>query len=265
MYSKKTKLDKFYTKSDVAIICLKYVNVNDYDLVIEPSAGNGSFFNNITHLQKIGIDIEPETENVLKMSWFEYSIPEMYSKVLIVGNPPFGIRNGLSKQFISHAVKFDNVQTIAFILPNVYHKHTMQKHIPKKFRLKSVYELPKNSFISNNESYHVPCSFFIFDKSQGEDLRFNPDFYKETSDWTFSSKDDYDFFVMGASINTIKDVPTKNNRGYYIKVKNGYDVDKVKNNFMSIKVKGNSSVNGGAYWITKPELVKQYMEQYTNG
>jgi hypothetical protein len=46
-YSAKKEFDKFYTREDVAVDCLKLLNFNDNDLVIEPSAGNGSFYRNI--------------------------------------------------------------------------------------------------------------------------------------------------------------------------------------------------------------------------
>ena len=47
MYSNKIDLDKFYTKKDVVLKCIKYINFSLYDFVIEPSAGNGSFYNQI--------------------------------------------------------------------------------------------------------------------------------------------------------------------------------------------------------------------------
>ena len=177
----------------------------------------------------------------------------------MIGNPPFGKRNKLSKDFISHACSFDNVNTVAFVLPDVFNKHTLQKSAPDSFRLKTIVKLQDNGFTIDNESYHVPCSFFVFDRSEGECLRFNPDLYKETDDWCFGTKTDYDFFVMGASINTIKDIPSDTNRGYYIKVKG--NVEQVKENFRNLKQDGFSSANGGVSWYTKPELVKKYLEK----
>ena len=47
-------LDKFYTKPDIALKCIsKIKNWDNWDLVIEPSAGNGSFYNNIPVSNKI--------------------------------------------------------------------------------------------------------------------------------------------------------------------------------------------------------------------
>ena len=263
MYSNKIDLDKFYTKKDVVLKCINYINFSLYDFVIEPSAGNGSFYNQIKHNNKIGLDLKPESPDIICYNWFDYKIDNKYKKVLILGNPPFGKRNALSKKFLQHSCSFTNVYTIAFILPNVYNKHTLQKYVSPEFRLKNIIKLDDNAFLINNESYHVPCSFFIFDKSEGECLRFNPELYKETNDWKYGDKNNYDFYVMGASINTVKDSPTENNRGYYIKVKKGIDIEKVKNNFKNLKVEIFSSVNGGVAWMTKPELVKNYIMEIT--
>ena len=278
LYSKKIDNDKFYTKNSTAKICIDIIDFSIYDFVIEPSAGNGSFLSQIPHANKIGIDINPECDDILKMSWFDYAIPDTYSKVLIIGNPPFGIRNNLSKKFIQHAVGFPNVYTVAFILPNVYNKHTMQRVIPKEYRIKTARSLPENSFEIEGKTYHVPCTFYVFEKSKGLDLRFDASLYQETTDWKYGAANrwpvtnindfNYDFYVMGASFE-IKDKPKKNNRGYYIKVNPNKDVVVVRNNFERLrvlrkqgKINEYSSVNGGVAWITKPELVKIYKEVY---
>ena len=47
-------IDKFYTKDCIVNCCLdlvkKYVKINNDDLIIEPSAGNGSFISGIKTL-----------------------------------------------------------------------------------------------------------------------------------------------------------------------------------------------------------------------
>ena len=128
--------------------------------------------------------------------------------------------------------------------------------------------MPENSFEIEGEAYHVPCTFYVFEKSEGLDLRFDPSLYQETTDWKYGTNLDYDFYVMGASFE-VKDKPEKNNRGYYIKVSSNKDMIAVRNNFEHLRVlrkqgqiTGYSSVNGGVAWITKPELVKVYKEEY---
>ena len=131
--TKDKALDKYYTKKKVVRRCLEEVKVlpYSYDFVIEPSAGSGVFYDEIDHKNKFGIDIAPQHSEIAKGNWLEYEISHKYECVLIVGNPPFGQYHKLSTAFIRHALSFGNVQTIAFILPNVYRKHTRQKVIQK--------------------------------------------------------------------------------------------------------------------------------------
>ncbi len=215
-------LDKFYTKQEVVKRCLDEITKLPYiyDCVIEPSAGDGAFYKNIEHDTKIGIDIEPQHDDIIKGDWFNYKISNQYERVLVIGNPPFGQYQKLSSKFISHAISFRNVQTIAFILPDVYRKHTRQKILPNNWRIVSITELGRDCFTLKGKAYHVPASFFIFDKSEGKDLRVNPNAYTETNDFKFSNKDDFDIFVFGASPKKITKTPTTNNRGYFLKSKN---------------------------------------------
>ena len=251
-------LDKYYTRKDIVFSCIKALNLKNYDLVIEPSAGNGAFYDEIKHSKKIGLDIAPENPYIVKQDWLQYKINPIYKNVLIVGNPPFGINNTLSIQFLKHSFSFENVKTIAFILPNVYKKHTKQKIIPKTWRVKKIYPLPKNSFIFEGKPKHIPCSFFIFDKSKGKDLRFNPEKYKDTKDFIFGNKNDFDIFIFGASPTKIIENPTKNNRGYFLKSK--IPTKQLIKNIRSIKWKGNSCANGGVFWLTKAEFCCLYSE-----
>ena len=251
--------DKFYTPIETSIKCISKINLSNYDLIIEPSAGNGSFTNNINHNNLISLDLYPENNNIIKQDWLKYKIPTKYKNVLIIGNPPFGISNKLSKQFITHALGFYNVKTIGFILPNVYKKHTNQKILNKYWRIKDIIEI-ENTFIKDKKNIKIPCSFFIFDKSQGKDLRFKPEKYKNIKDFEFSNKDDFDIFVFGSSPKKIIKNPKPNNRGYYIKSKIG--LDNLINNLKNINWEGNSCANGGVYWLTKPEFCYNYIKKY---
>ena len=249
-------LDKYYTKKEVVLFCLGKLNFKKYDFIIEPSAGDGAFYDEIKFTHKIGLDIAPESLGIKKQDWLSYKIGTSYKNVLIVGNPPFGVHHTLSTEFLKHSFQFENVKTIAFILPNVYKKHTRQKIIPKNWRIKNIYPLQKNSFVFEGETKHIPCSFFIFDKSEGIDLRFIPEKYKETRDFTFGNKHDFDIFVFGASPHKIIKNPTENNRGYFLKSK--IPVEYLKRNIQSIKWEGNSAASGGVFWLTKPEFCYEY-------
>ena len=253
-------LDKFYTKQEVVERCLDEIHKlpYTYDCVIEPSAGDGAFYKNIEHETIIAIDIAPQHDEIMKVDWFNYKISEDYERVLVIGNPPFGQYQKLSSKFISHAISFRNVQTIAFILPDVYRKHTRQKILPYNWRIVSITALGRDCFTLEGRDYHVPASFFIFDKSQGEDLRVDPDAYTETSDFKFTNRDDFDIFVFGASPKRITKNPTPNNRGYFLKSK--IPVEDLITRIQEVDWNGNSCANGGVYWLTKYEFLEQYIK-----
>ena len=46
-------LDQFYTNSDMAQKCIDTIDVTKYDIVVEPSAGMGAFYNLIEVIEKI--------------------------------------------------------------------------------------------------------------------------------------------------------------------------------------------------------------------
>lgn len=255
------ELDKYYTKSGVVDNCLKHIEgMRQYDFVIEPSAGNGSFLNKIDNPNKIGIDLYPEDKNVIKEDWFDFDIDAEYKNVLIVGNPPFGRNHSLSDAFLLRSFSFSNVETIAFILPNTYRKYNRQKLIPANWRIAKIIELGRNSFTLNGKTRHCPCSFFVFDKSGEKDLRVNPDRIK-TNDFVFSKKrEDADFFIFGAVPGKVIKNPKKNNRGYFIK--SCIDTEELIKRFQNIKWKGNSCANGGVAWFTKLEIIQEYNSHY---
>lgn len=91
-------LDKFYTQKDVAQKCIKKtISLYDFDSIIEPSAGNGSFSKQIKDV--IAIDIEPGSEDIVKADFLNVSSVGFGSK-LFIGNPPFGKRSLLAKNLL---------------------------------------------------------------------------------------------------------------------------------------------------------------------
>jgi hypothetical protein len=160
--------DQFYTKESVAKICicelLKIPNIKKYTW-IEPSAGNGSFFNNVPlKIKKIGIDIDPKSPEIIKQDFLSFHPSS--KKNIVFGNPPFGRQSSLAKKFIKHACKFS--QIIAFILPLSFLKPSMTSAFPQNFHLILTQHLKKNSFELNGNSYDVPCIFQIWEKKDFE-------------------------------------------------------------------------------------------------
>ena len=67
-------LDQFYTNKDIALKCYNKLNeiidLNEFDIHLEPSAGSGSFYNIMDSTRKIGLDIEPKEKDIIKMIYF---------------------------------------------------------------------------------------------------------------------------------------------------------------------------------------------------
>lgn len=257
----KDKLDRFYTKPEVAELCVNHLKkvLNDYSIEpsiwIEPSAGCGNFSNLVNCLS---FDLEPQNNSIVKQDWFEYNIT--HKDCIVFGNPPFGSRNNLSKKFITKSISV-GAKVIAFILPNTYNKLTIQKVFPDNWKLVSVISIPDNSFVFEGKDYHVPCVFQVWIDSlsceEFPDLREQP--VPLNNDlFEFTSKDKADIFVFGASPSKViyPEEVSKNNRGYYLKAKLGVDIliEKLRNT--DWRTKGNSSVSGGVAWFTKQEIVK---------
>ena len=255
-------LDKYYTKSAVAQQCLGRIKgeLAESDLIIEPAAGSGVFLAPLAEKNTVALDLVPEGPNIRRGNWFDYRVPAKYKNVAVVGNPPFGVNNNLSKSFIQHALCFSNVKTIAFILPTVYKKHTRQRILPAHWRIQEIYDLPDYSFTYHGEARHVPCAFFVFSQSPGPDLRFDPRQYQEAVDFWWGDKNNYDFFMFGAAPKKLVTQVAANNRGYYVLAK--IEKEKLRQRILSLDWTGNSSAAGGVYWLTKPEIVFQYNQKY---
>ena len=122
-------IDKYYTKDIVVESCLnmfkKYIEINTDDLIVEPSAGNGSFITGIKALTSNYkfYDIEPENKEIIKQDYllYDYSnIKKAYNKIHIIGNPPFGRQSSLAIKFIKKSCEF--CDSVSFILPKSFKK-----------------------------------------------------------------------------------------------------------------------------------------------
>jgi len=132
-------IDKYYTKDVIVKLCLdlfiKYTNIKSNDLIIEPSAGNGSFISGIKSITDnyIFYDIEPDNVEIIKQDYLLYDyddIKKTYEKIHIIGNPPFGRQSSMAIKFIKKSCQF--CDTISFILPKSFKKNisfTISSHI----------------------------------------------------------------------------------------------------------------------------------------
>jgi predicted RNA methylase len=168
---KRNVIDKYYTKDIVVELCLNLVKahipINSNDLIIEPSAGNGSFITGIKSLSNnfIFYDLEPENEEITKQDYLLCDYVEMRSKfdnIHIIGNPPFGRQSSLAIKFIKKSCEFCN--SISFILPKSFKKDSLKKTFPLHFHLICEIDLPDKSFLVDGVEHNVPCVFQIWQK-----------------------------------------------------------------------------------------------------
>lgn len=156
-------LDKFYT-SDVAAKSFieyvkRFVNLGDYDNIIEPSAGAGALLNHLPS-RTIGVDLAPEREDIIASDFFDYEYP--IGTNITIGNPPFGTRSKLAVKFFKHAAESSDV--IAFIIPVTWEKFSIHKQLPEGWALVGSERLPEKSFELGGKPYAVRCCMQVWVK-----------------------------------------------------------------------------------------------------
>jgi len=190
-------LDQFFTKQEVVEKVLQKVEFNDYDLIIEPSAGDGAFFKHLPKEKTIAIDLEPKAKGITETDflhfcaatriWLSTSLLKLDDKkILTIGNPPFGKNSSLARRFFNLSAEYSDV--IAFVLPRTFRKPSVINHLNRKFHLMYEEILPLDSFYTpEEESYKVPTVIQLWEKKK-EDREIIP-VYKTCEDFEFVSKE----------------------------------------------------------------------------
>lgn len=181
-------VDKFYTIPEISEKCLKSIENrykwSEWGFVVEPSAGNGSFLTRIPTEKKIGIDISPEHEDIIKQDFFTYTPPSGVEKILVVGNPPFGRVSSLAVKFFNHAANWADV--IAFIVPRTFRRISIHNKLNSSFHLVFDEEIPTEP-CSFSPAMMAKCCFQIWEKR---------DTKRNTVELSMSH-DDWDFLAFG--------------------------------------------------------------------
>jgi len=259
-------LDQFYTKPDVAKKCIDTIDFSKYKIVVEPSAGTGAFYNLINHPNKVGIDLEPKCDGVKKQDFLEWGLDVFFPKpkVLTIGNPPFGRQGSIALKFIKHAALFSD--TIAFILPRGFKKRSVYDRVPLDFHIVNEFDIPKNSFTFNDESYDVPCVWMEFKKTnklRTKEKKLKPKTFE------FITVKEFDEFGKGippteanVSIRRVgidagfasKDINVSTPPTYFVKV----DSDKIDEFVEKVnKIEFSSGDTTGPRSISKNELISR--------
>ena len=271
METKQTKglnrniIDKYYTKDNIVELCLNfvkiYIHLNIDDLIIEPSAGNGSFIAGIKSLSNNFrfYDLEPDNSEIIKQDYllFDYSnIKNTFNKIHIIGNPPFGRQSSLAIKFIKKSCEF--CDSISFILPKSFKKDSLKKTFPLNFHLIFEIDLPDKSFLVNDVEYNVPCIFQIWQRKTtnrivNEKLEpINFQFVEKTDN------PDISFRRVGVNAGTIDiKINEKSIQShYFIKFTNGKSITDNINKLSTITYNFNNTV--GPKSISKQELIFKF-------
>lgn len=171
--------DQFFTKPEVAKKCLGMlekvarnlgIELDGYNF-IEPSAGSGCFYNLLPEKRKIGIDIDPKVEGMIKADYLTWK-PQDKKKTVVIGNPPFGLRGNLALRFINHSYDFADI--VAFILPQLFEsdgKGSAMKRV-KGYELAHTKKLPVSSFCyPSGANVNINTIFQIWTKVKTENIK----------------------------------------------------------------------------------------------
>lgn len=194
--------DQFFTAPDVARKCIDIlqrsltVKITDFDLVVEPSFGDGAFVSalmasGVDRARLVYVDIDAVDE-ALRKDFLKSSntlIPPEFFHVkeasacadapaeapasrkrtlgamngktcLTIGNPPFGKNSSKATAFFNKAAEFSSV--IAFIVPRTFVKDSIKDRLDRNFFLANQESLEKNSFIFEGNPCTVPCVFQVW-------------------------------------------------------------------------------------------------------
>jgi predicted RNA methylase len=258
-------IDKYYTKDIIVDLCLnnvkKYIEINSNDIIIEPSAGNGSFIKGIkllTNNYKF-YDIEPENSEIIKQDYLELDyciIKETFSKIHIIGNPPFGRQSSLAIKFIKKSCEF--CDSISFILPKSFKKDSLKSKFPLNFHLIFEIDLPEKSFLVNGKEHNVPSIFQIWKKMTNNRVineKLEPLNFKFVDK---TDNPDISFRRVGINAGRIEKIIDEKSiqSHYFIKFTNKNSVDDNIKKLSKITYDLNNTV--GPKSISKQELINKF-------
>jgi len=182
------RLDKFYTKKETVEKCVSILDLDKYEVIIDPCAGSGAFLEFLPEHKTVSLDIEPDISSIAKMDFFDFT-PALINKYLVIGNPPFGKNSSLAKRFFKHATSFSN--TIAFIVPRTFRKVSTTNQLCLHYHKVQEIVLPDDAFeLPDGTSYSIPSVFQVWERRKME--REKIILPSKHADFKILSAEDYD-------------------------------------------------------------------------
>jgi hypothetical protein len=264
-------IDKFYTKPEIAKYCVdkttSILPFSNFDIIMEPSAGNGVFFNLLPPNKRLGIDIEPEGEGIIKADFLTFEADKT-AKYMVIGNLPFGRISSFAVYFFNKACEFASV--IAFIVPRTFKKLSLQNKLNPYFHLVFSEDLPEGPccFIPPStrsgfaHSMSARCCFQIWErKAEPREIKPLP---LTHSDFTFCKPNEADIAIRkvgsktGEILTEISDFLTLTQCNWHF-IKANIDKDELYRRFKNIDYSSASdTVNHKS--IGKAEFISLYEE-----
>ena len=268
---KRDTIDKFYTNLNIASQCIRWfnenINIKNTDVIIEPSAGNGSFIDGLRNISSncLFYDIEPEHTDIMRQDFLEYSTSNINgfgpnTKIHVVGNPPFGRQATLAIQFIKKSCSF--AHSISFILPKSFKKDSMRNKIPREFHLVFESDLPEKSFSVDGDDVNVPCVFQIWEKR--DELREKPTVEKPIGFEFVTKQHPHDISFRRVGVNAgVVDTETDNKSPqshYFIRFTNDSNLNDNVERVRNLQYETNNTV--GPRPISKTEVLHAFNQTF---
>lgn len=160
--------DKYYTPIDLAKTCIEktfgLIGLENITEIIEPSAGNGSFSNQIKNC--IAYDLVPENDNIKQADFLKLKLDYKRGR-LFIGNPPFGVHNKLAVDFYNKCC--DCGDYIAFILPISCYKNDI-----KLYKFDLIYSEDLGMEYYTDRDLH--CCFNIYKRPNSGVFNLKPNY-----------------------------------------------------------------------------------------
>ena len=257
-------LDQYYTDPTYANYFYKkiseVVDLSVYDILLEPSAGEGSFYNLLPTSQRFGLDIDPKVDGIIKENFYDYYPDIPVPKIFTLGNPPFGNQSKDAINFFNHAANFS--LGIGFVLPMSFCKMKLQSKLNPYFHLVFEEIVPKNSFYTLNGKKDVKTVAQIWIKKTNKRIEENRnliDYFQFVSYY-----DDYDLILRRIGYNSGRFennvLESEKNQFLYIKTNS----EEIKQVICKIDFSYIRNLTGGGYAINQDDVKRLFLIQNKN-
>lgn len=274
-------LDDFYTQDALAGRLLSVVEqvtnrpLQEWRLIVEPSAGGGAFFNKLPISNRRGYDIAPRCQGITPVDFFtiaESCFTDASEDTLVVGNPPFGKNGCLAMRFLTTCLS--KAKWVAFILPRSFEKESFLRRVtPLTAHIIHQEVLPLESFERLGVPKSIPTVFMIWKRCEDIPPRMyvslnqpsDFDFISTPSDAEINSGNVFMVQRVGMKAGkitrSVSDMRSKRNSRnfYFVRPK---DIETVWKRFCAMNLVNRDAKHktAGMPSIAKSEIILEYMK-----